>query len=308
MSYVLETKDLTKKYKDLYAVSNLNMHIEEGDIYGFVGENGAGKTTVIRLITGLAHPTSGKYDLFGISSDTKEIYNAKQQISGIIEAVSVNRNMTALENMRLQAIITNTSVSDDRLIELIKYVGLNYDEIQRKKAGNFSLGMRQRLGIAMSIVSSPKFILLDEPMNGLDPQGFIDVREIIMKLHEDGVTILISSHILAELDKICNKIGFISHGVLLEEITMQELHDKTKKKLVIEVDDVNKLDELLKEDFSFNNVVKEGNKLSIYDNIDINKMMAYLVKKDVKVNNIGFIQDTIEDYYINLIVRGEKNA
>lgn len=303
-NYVLETFGLTKKYKETVAVNSVNMHIEEGDIYGFVGENGAGKTTIIRLITGLTVPTSGSYSLFGVDSNDKKLNQAKSKVSGIVESVSVYRSMTALDNLKLQCLITETKKTDEELIELIKKVGLNYDEIKDKKAGNFSLGMRQRLGLAIAMVSSPKFILLDEPMNGLDPQGFIDVREIILKLHEEGVTFLISSHILSELDKICNKIGFISHGKLLEEISIEELHNKSRKKIVIWASEINEISDLLTKELSLNDVEVEEDKILIYDNIDINELIKTLANSKYKIDKLSVQEDTIEDYYINLVVRG----
>lgn len=304
---VLETMGLTKKYKDFFALKNVDMHIYEGDIYGFVGENGAGKTTVIRLVSGLSEPTSGGYRLFGIDSKDERIYQTKKQMGGIIESVSVNKQMTALENLRLQSIVTNTNKTDEELIELIKKVGLNYEEIKKRKAGNFSLGMRQRLGIALSMLSNPKFVLLDEPMNGLDPQGFIEVRELIKKLNEEGVTFLISSHILAELDKICNRIGFISHGKLLEEITIDELHNKTRRKLEIVIKDLSNYKDKLLSDLNITDFESINDKITIYDSLDINSVMGYLVEKNIKVESFGVIEDTIEDYYINLITRGGKD-
>ena len=304
---VLETMGLTKKYKDFFALKNVDMHIYEGDIYGFVGENGAGKTTVIRLVSGLSEPTSGGYRLFGIDSKDERIYQTKKQMGGIIESVSVNKQMTALENLRLQSIVTNTNKTDEELIELIKRVGLNYEEIKKRKAGNFSLGMRQRLGIALSILSNPKFVLLDEPMNGLDPQGFIEVRELIKKLNEEGVTFLISSHILAELDKICNRIGFISHGKLLEEITIDELHNKTRRKLEIIIKDLSNYKDKLLNDLNITDYETFNDKITIYDSLDINNVMGYLVKNDIKVESFSVIEDTIEDYYISLITRGGKD-
>ena len=304
---VLETMGLTKKYKDFFALKNVDMHIYEGDIYGFVGENGAGKTTVIRLVSGLSEPTNGGYRLFGIDSNDERIYQTKKQMGGIIESVSINKQMTALENLRLQAIVTNTNKTDEELIELIKKVGLNYDEIKKRKAGNFSLGMRQRLGIALSILSNPKFVLLDEPMNGLDPQGFIEVRELIKKLNEEGVTFLISSHILAELDKICNRIGFISHGKLLEEITIDELHNKTRRKLEIAIKDLSNYKDKLLNYLNISDYETFNDKITIYDSLDINSVMGYLVENNIKVESFSVIEDTIEDYYINLITRGGKD-
>lgn len=298
---VLKTNNLCKKYKNQLVVNNVNMHIEEGDIYGFVGENGAGKTTIIRLVSGLIKPTSGSFEIFGINNKNKKINSARSHVSGIVESVSINRGMNALDNLKLQCYLTHTKKSDAELIELLNDVGLEYASIKKKNARNFSLGMRQRLGLAMSMVSNPTFILLDEPMNGLDPKGFIDLREAVVKLNKKGVTFLISSHILAELDKVCNRIGFISHGVLLDELTIEELHHKARRKIILESDNIDKIEKAMLKEFKVKESNKDGNKLYIFDDIDINDIMKFLVKKNIAVNNIGVIQDTIEDYYMSLM-------
>ena len=308
INYVLKTNNLTKKYKEQLAVNNVNMHIEKGDIYGFVGENGAGKTTIIRLICGLISPTEGSFELFGVNNTNKEILNARRKMGGIVEAVSINKSMTALQNLKFQCMICNIKKLDNELENILDIVGLNHEAIKNKQANDFSLGMRQRLGIALAMVSNPEFIILDEPMNGLDPQGFIDVRETILRLNKMGVTFLISSHILTELDKVCNRIGFISHGVILEELTINELHHKARRKIQIK----NKAIELLKNkliaEFGLKEILIENNTLSIYDDIDINVIMRFLVNNDITVEEIGIKQDTIEDYYISLIVGGNRNA
>ena len=304
-NYVLETYALSKKYKDKLAVDCVNMHIEQGDIYGFVGENGAGKTTIIRLITGLANPTSGRYALFGINSADKRIGEARKFMSGIVEAVSVNRSMNALDNLKLQCLINDTKKTDEELINLINRVGLDYNEIAKKKAGDFSLGMRQRLGLAIAMISDPKFIVLDEPMNGLDPQGFIDVRETIIKLNKEGVTFLISSHILSELDKVCNKIGVISHGKLLDEISIEDLHAKSRKKIVIVASNIEDIKEYLVSKLDLKEIEVENDTLFIFDDVDINLVMSALVNGSKLVKDICVKEDTIEDYYINLVVGGK---
>ena len=304
---VLVTKNLSKKYKNVYAAKDVNMHIEKGDIYGFVGENGAGKTTIIRLIAGLASPTSGTYDLFGVNIKDKGINKAKSKLSAIVEAPSISKNMKPLDNLRFQAYISNVKRSDEELIELINRVGLNYEEIKDRKVGNFSLGMRQRLAIAIVMVSNPEFVLLDEPMNGLDPQGFVEVRETIMKLHSEGVTFLISSHILAELEKICNKIAFISHGCLLEELSIDELHAKSRRHIIIDLIETSDF-ENIKQDLNLAEAKLDINKMLIYDDIDINEILKYLSSKNIKINTINVKEDTIEDYYINLLGKEIKNA
>ena len=308
INYVLKTNNLTKKYKEQFAVNNVNMHIEKGDIYGFVGENGAGKTTIIRLISGLVSPTEGSFELFGVNNKNKGILDARRKMSGIVEAVSINKSMTALQNLKFQCMICNLNKTDDELKEILNVVGLDYESIKNKHTNDFSLGMRQRLGLAISMVSNPEFIILDEPMNGLDPQGFIDVRESIIRLNKMGVTFLISSHILSELDRVCNKIGFISHGVLLEEISIDELHHKSRRKIQIRTNDLESLRNELINNLNLNEVIIEENSLFIYDDTDINSLMKFLVNNNIIIDEINVRQDSIEDYYISLILGGNKNA
>lgn len=304
---VLQTKNISKKYKRNYAVKGVNMHIEEGDIYGFVGENGAGKTTIIRLVSGLASASEGSYELYGIDSKDKNIYKVRSSMGGIVEAVSLNKSMTPLDNLKYQCMITGIKKTDNELIDLIKLVGLDYEQIKNKKVGNFSLGMRQRLGIAVIMASDSKFIVLDEPMNGLDPQGFIEVRETILRLHEHGVTFLISSHILSELEKICTKIGFISRGVLLEELSIDELHNKSRKRIVIEADGCEELLGRLTAQFGLSEAQMDSGKAVIFDKIDVNDVMKYLVDNGIRVGSINVLEDTVEDYYIKLMGRSVIN-
>ena len=302
---VLTTTHLSKLYKGHYAVKDVSMHIEKGDIYGFVGENGAGKTTVIRLITGLAAPSEGEYELYDIPYTSSEIYQVRRKTGAIVETATMNRNMTALENLRLQCAITGAVKTDDELRQLIARVGLDEEAIRKKKAGNFSLGMRQRLGIAMVMVSDAEFVILDEPMNGLDPQGFIEVRETIMKLHEEGVTFLISSHILSELDKICTKIGVISHGELLEEITMDALHGNARRQIVMSGDSPDDILRALQAEGSFPEIIKDGDRVILYGDADLNRVIAVLAGSGLSVRSLNTLEETIEDHYIRLLGRGK---
>lgn len=299
--YVLETKNLTKRYNLYNAVDHVNMHIEKGDIYGFVGENGAGKTTIIRMITGIANPTDGDFELFGVKNNSKEIANAKKKLAGIVEAVSINTNMTAKDNLKYQAMISGKKLTNDEINQLLKRVGLNVDAIEKKNVGSFSLGMRQRLGIAITLINEPEFIILDEPMNGLDPKGFIEIRDVILELNKEGITFLISSHILSELDKICNKIGFISHGKLIKELSIDELHNQSKSRIAIEALELDKLFNLLKASLSLNEIKIEGNELLIFDDVDINDILKVIVNNDFKIKNIAKLEDNIETYYMKLI-------
>ena len=299
--YVLETKNLTKRYNLYNAVDHVNMHIEKGDIYGFVGENGAGKTTIIRMITGIANPTEGDFELFGVNNNSKEIANAKKKLAGIVEAVSINTNMTAKDNLKYQAMISGKKLTNDEINQLLKRVGLNVDAIEKKNVGSFSLGMRQRLGIAITLINEPEFIILDEPMNGLDPKGFIEIRDVILELNKEGITFLISSHILSELDKICNKIGFISHGKLMKELSIDELHNQSKSRIAIEALELDKLFNLLKDSLSLNEIKIDGNELLIFDDVDINDILKVIVNNDFKIKNIAKLEDNIETYYMKLI-------
>ena len=299
--YVLETNNLSKNYNGRVAVENVNMHIEEGDIYGFVGENGAGKTTIIRLITGLSNSSSGDYNLFGINSNSKEIYKSREKMGGIVEAVSLSLSMTAKENIELESLLVNKKLSDAEKDNLLLRVGLDPASIDKKKVSSFSLGMKQRLGIAITLISNPKFIVLDEPMNGLDPKGFIEIRDVILKLNSEGITFLISSHILSELDRICNKIGFISHGRLLKELSIEELHSASKPRIIIDAVNISNIEETLKKELNLLDTKIENNILNIYDDIDINEIIKSLVSNNIKVNNISKIEETIETYYMKLI-------
>ena len=298
---VLTTDRLSKSYKGNFAVRDVCMNIEKGDIYGFVGENGAGKTTLIRLITGLAAPTSGSYSLFGVRSDSKNICSVRKRTGAIVESVTMSRSMTALQNLRMQCDITGVRRTDEELRELITRVGLDYGSIAKKKAGHFSLGMRQRLGIAMVMVSDAEFVILDEPMNGLDPQGFIEVRETIMRLNGEGVTFLISSHILSELEKICNRIGVISHGELLEEISIADLHKNARRRIVIGVTDAERTEKALAAGGGFPEITASEGKVTLFGDADINLVMRILVENGIEVSSVSTLEETIEDHYIRLL-------
>ena len=297
---VLRTVGLSKKYKNVYAVKGVNMHIEKGDIYGFVGENGAGKTTVIRLITGLAEPTEGTFYLFG---EEKNAARNMRRVAGIVENVSLNKSMTALENLKYQCYICGIDRTEGELEDTLREVGLDPVELAGRKVRNFSLGMRQRLGIASVMIQEPEFILLDEPMNGLDPQGFVDVREIILKLNRKGITFLISSHILSELDKICNKIGFISGGVLTEEILVEDLHKKSGSRIVIKFTDPEAAENALARLSAYGfagggNCEAEGDTLTVYGSADINEVIAAIVREQLTITSITVKERSVEDYYI----------
>ncbi len=217
MDYVLETTNLTKRYKDFTALNGLNMRIPRDAIYGFVGRNGAGKTTLIRLICGLRSPTSGGYSLYGKKNTDRAIVRSRRRMGAVVETPSIYMDMTAAENICQQYRVLGMP-SDDGLGALLNLVGL--ENTGSRKAKNFSLGMRQRLGIAVALAGSPDFLVLDEPINGLDPEGIIEMRELILKLNrEHGITVLISSHILDELARLATHYGFIDGGRMVRELT-----------------------------------------------------------------------------------------
>ena len=298
---ILETVGLSKKYGGVYAVKNVNMRIMRGDIYGFVGENGAGKTTVIRLITGLAAPTEGKFYLFGEENDHAL---KSRRIAGIVETVSLNKSMTALENLRYQCLICGANKKDDELMKILETVGLDPMAAVKRKVRHFSLGMRQRLGIASVIVQDPEFVLLDEPMNGLDPHGIIEMRETILRLNAQGITFLISSHILSELDRVCNRIGFISKGELLEEVSVEEIHSQSGTRIIAEFPGP---EEASKAAGVFSGYpigafcALEENTVLIAGDQDINEVMEILVKEHIKVSLLTVKEITLEDYYLNKV-------
>lgn len=216
MEYVLETNAVTKRYRGFTALNGLTMRIPKGAIYGFVGRNGAGKTTLIRLICGLQEPTDGSYILYGAKNTDTEIYRCRRRMGAVVESPAIYPDMTARENIRQQYRVLGLP-SDDGIDELLHLVGLG--DTGKKKAKNFSLGMRQRLGIAIALSGNPDFLVLDEPTNGLDPQGIIEMRELILKLNrEHGITVLISSHILDELSRLATHYGFIDGGHMVSAL------------------------------------------------------------------------------------------
>ena len=246
MNYVLTTNALSKEYGTYKTLNAVSMHIPKGAIYGFVGQNGAGKTTLIRLICGLQTATSGEYTLYGRKNTDKNIHKSRRRMGAVVETPSIYLDMTAVDNLKLQYDILGLP-SYDGLAELLKLVGL--ENTGKKKARDFSLGMRQRLGIAVALCGNPDFLVLDEPINGLDPQGIIEMRKLILKLNrEHQITVLISSHILDELSKLATHYGFIDNGRIVKEISAEELDAVCRKCVSVEVTNVkNYMDNIVKE-------------------------------------------------------------
>lgn len=292
MALVIETKKLTKKFPNKIAVNQVDIHVEQGDIYGLIGKNGAGKTTSMRMILGTLFPTSGEILLFGNDNLSLE----RRRIGSLIEAPGLYKNCSAYENMKRFSILYGGT--DQDIKEILEFVGLG--NVGKKKAGHFSLGMKQRLGIALALLGDPELLILDEPINGLDPAGIKEIRDLIIKLNkEKGVTFLISSHLLDELGKIATRYGIINNGELVDEISAEELQERCKTCLIIEVDDVKKAEDILTKAKLLDNYKIEGDKLLVYSHLEQpSEFNELLVKGGVKVNQLTFSANAFEEYFI----------
>lgn len=298
MEYVLKTTALQKKYGSVTVLNNVNMHIPRGAIYGFVGKNGAGKTTLIRLICGLQFPTAGEYTLFGIPNTSKEIIKSRKRMGAVVETPSIYSDMTAEDNLKEQYRILGLP-SFESIPELLELVGL--PDTGKKKVKNFSLGMRQRLGIAAALAGNPDFLVLDEPANGLDPQGIVEMRELILKLNrEKGITVLISSHILDELSRLATHYGFIDHGAILREISAEELEAACRKCLCVTVSNVQALCMALDEKGLEYRVLSDD-QAEIYDSIGITDLVETLSARGCIISGLHEREEGLENYYMNLI-------
>ena len=301
MSYVLQTHNLSKRYKEHLVLDKVNINIEQGDIYGFVGENGSGKTTIIRLITGLISASEGHFELFGTDSTSPDILQARKKIGAIVETPSIYLNMSAADNLKMQNCILG-SKDDEKVKAVLSEVGLADLYDNKKTAGNFSLGMRQRLGIAMALLGDPQFIILDEPMNGLDPAGIVEIRELILKLNQErNITFLISSHILTELALVATKYGIISKGKILKEISAEDLKKECRKVTTIETKDKDTLSELLTKEFGAENLALTPNGMKIYGQVNLNDLSGKLLAAGIEISAINSSETNIEDYYLSLI-------
>ena len=300
---ILKTYNITKKYGNQLAVDNVNMTIKKGEIYGFIGQNGAGKTTLIRLITGLIHKSAGEIELLGANGEN-ELNKARTMIGSLIETPSFYTNMTARENLEVSRLVRD--IPGKKCIdEVLDLVGLK--DVEKKKVKNFSLGMRQRLGIANALMGNPKLLILDEPINGLDPMGIIEIRELLKKINkEKDMTILISSHILSELSELATTYGIISKGKLIEEITAKELSEKCRQYISLKVDDTSRAVTLLERELGISDYeVLENKNIKVFSNLDnVGAVNSLLSKSGVIVESINVKGENLEEYFMNTIGGG----
>lgn len=297
---IFEAKNLTKKYKGTMALDNVNLTLRRGEIYGFIGENGAGKTTMIRLITGLSFPTDGKMTLFGKSGE-KELQKQRARIGCMVETPALYKNMTAQQNLEAQRI--QRGIPDKECIqETLKLVGLT--DTGKKAVRHFSLGMRQRLGIAMALLNDPEFLILDEPINGLDPSGIVEIRELMKRLNrERGITLLVSSHVLSELYQTATRYILLHQGHVLEELTQQELDEKCKRHIAITTNDATKTTTVLESALHTTHfqVMPDG-VVRLYDYLDnMEDVARVLSQAGLLVTGLSLAGDSLEDYFLHRI-------
>lgn len=296
MEYVIETKTLTKKYGEKTAVNEMSLHVRKGDIYGLIGKNGAGKTTLMKLLLGLTTADRGESRLFGRTN----LDGARRKVGSLIEAPALYKNETAFENMKRFSILAPTS--DAQIRRLLTLVGLG--NVGSKKAGEFSLGMRQRLGIAIALLGEPELLILDEPINGLDPAGIKEIRDVILELNAKGVTFLVSSHLLDELGKIATNYGIVSGGVLAEEITSAELEDKCRTFLKLTVHNAPMAITLMSHNYPDMRLEHNGNTIRIFSDVDDSStIVELLVKSGVRVYEVKNESQGFEDFFIERLGR-----
>lgn len=301
MKYCLETNSLCKRYRHFHALHDLTMHVPKGAIYGFVGKNGVGKTTLIRQICGLQEPDSGSYTLYGVKNNSPSIHRARKRMGAVVEAPSLYMDMTAKENLKEQYRLLGVP-SFDGIDELLALVGLAHTG--RKRARHFSLGMRQRLGIAIALCGDPDFLILDEPVNGLDPQGIVEIRELILKLNRKyQITVLISSHILGELSKLATHYGFIDGGTIVKEISAGELDAACRKCVRVTVTNINAFCRVM-DRLRLEYRVISGHEADIYGEVSVTGLALTLAEENCEVKSMREHDESLENYYLNLVGGG----
>ena len=299
MDELLKVEGVNMSFGRFHILKDVNMTVHKGDIYGFVGRNGAGKTTLIRAITGLITPQSGTIEL---NIDRKK----KGIISAIVEAPAIKGGLTGYNNLKLQAMLLGIKDYDQKIKDTLALVDLPNDN---KKAGNYSLGMRQRLAIACAMLGEPELMILDEPANGLDPKGMVEMRELIIKLNkEKGVTFIISSHILAELDKMATTYGFIEDGRIIKEINADDIHTNNEIEYIYKVNTTEGVKEVVESKFNVSCNIVDDNTFTTNQEIDSLDLGLALREIGVKIESFEQKKEELEDYFINLLKGDEENA
>ena len=295
MEYILTTDNLSKIYGEKRAADAISLHIRKGDVYGLIGRNGAGKTTVLKMICGLSTPTSGSVTFMGKTG--AELSQVRNKIGSLIETPGLFPKMSAYQNVKIKCIASGRN-NDAYIKSLLELVGLS--KVGKKPAQSFSLGMKQRLGIALALVGDPEFIVLDEPINGLDPQGIAEMRDIIHKLSKErGMTVIVSSHILEELEKVADSFGIINDGKLMDEFTSEELEKRCSKYTLLRTGDAEKSKKVLADRGIAEYEILENGDFKINEAIDdTSKLIEGLVKDGIAVYELATIQGTLEQYYL----------
>ena len=297
MEYVMELEGLTKSFKKKKAVDNFSLKMEKGHIYGLIGPNGAGKTTIMKMMAGLTAPDSGEMRFFG----SEDVENKRSRMSFIIEEPYMEHNMTARDNMKYLMYLRGVA-DESRIDELLEFVGLA--DTGRKPAGKFSLGMRQRLGLAMSLISKPEIMVLDEPINGLDPEGILDIRNMLADLvRKENMTILISSHILKELSTLCTDYAIVREGCLVEELSAEELEAKTRSYYVLRTNDISRTTALLEEKLGIREYkVTYENEIMIYERLgEIELISKTVTDNGLVITRLNPEGESLEEYYIGKV-------
>ena len=298
MEFILKTNALSKSYRKFRALDGVTMNVPKGAIYGFVGRNGAGKTTLIRLICGLQEPSAGEFTLYGTKHTDSKIARARRHMGAVVETPAFYGDMNAAENLKMQYAMLGLP-SYDGIDDLLKLVRL--DDTGKKKAKNYSLGMKQRLGIALALCGNPDFLILDEPINGLDPQGIVEIRELILRLNrERNITVLISSHILDELAKLATHYGFIDKGKIVQEISAEELEAKCRKYLHVKVTDAAVFANVMDKRGAEYEILSDT-EANLYGEYKISELSAALAAEQCELLSITEHEESLENYFINLV-------
>lgn len=302
MEYVFKADNLSKSYGKFKALDGLNMSVEKGSIYGFVGKNGAGKTTLIRLLCGLQRPTGGSFELFGTSNEGNSLSLERRRLGAVVESPAVYKDMTARDNLIQQHLILG--LPDFKEVdELLNIVGLA--DTGRKKVRNFSLGMKQRLGIAIALCGHPDLVILDEPTNGLDPQGIIEIRELILKLNrERGITFIISSHILDELSRLATHYGFIDKGHIVREMSAEELRKECRKAVRMTVSDTGILAKIM-EERNIEYKIIDDTHADVYTELNFSDIAAAFASANCNIITMEEHDESLEAFYLSLVGGGE---